>query len=81
MVTVCLKFWGDDNYMDWGVDKALLIALEALQKEDYYLRAVNSQLKTHCEIQRASLAEFQGIPISLVLQGLLCRKSGIEFDR
>lgn len=61
-------------------DKALLIALEALQKEDYYLRAVNSQLKTHCEIQRASLAEFQGIPLSLVLQGLLCRKSGIEFE-
>lgn len=61
-------------------DKALLIALEALQKEDYYLRAVNSQLKTHCEIQRASLAEFQGIPLSLVLQGLLCRKSGIKFE-
>lgn len=61
-------------------DKALLIALEALQKEDYYLRAVNSQLKSHCEIQRASLAEFQGIRISLVLQGLLCRKSGIEFE-
>lgn len=61
-------------------DKALLIALEALQKEDYYLRGVNSQLKSHCEIQRASLAEFQGIRISLVLQGLLCRKSGIEFE-
>lgn len=72
MVTVCLMFWGDNNHMDWGAGNPLLTASEALQKENYILRAANSQLKTYWETQRASLAGFKGIPISLVLPGLLC---------
>ena len=55
------SFEGNTNYKENGIRWLFLNAVNALQKDDEWLRVINHKLKIRCEGQRVYLAAYKNI--------------------